>query len=171
MTVISERVTNRNSIVAKPIKAITALTATLVSTVIATAPALADEYKFSPGSMCQHSTPSDLPKLVRGENYIYNSDTSNYAYVACPIEWGVPDDSKNRGPYVNINVLKYNSQQLTCRLSTAYGTGGNIDSKSVSTTATGYTSLTTSRVKSGIVYGIFCNLPPSSGIWSIYTWF
>lgn len=170
---ILERVPNGNNIGAKLIKAITALTATLISTTaIATTPVLADSFKAFPGSMCQPSTPSDLPKLVRGDNYIYNSSTS-YANVACPIVRGYPgdDEGTSNGPYSTIFVLKYNTQTLTCRLSGYYSSGSSGTSQSVSTNNTGSASISTARVAQRNIYGIFCSLPPSSGIQSYYSFF
>jgi hypothetical protein len=79
--------------ISKQTKAIVALATLMSATAITTSPAWADSYKAFPGSMCQHSTSTDLPKLVRGPNYIYNSSTS-YAYVACPIVRGVPGDDE-----------------------------------------------------------------------------
>lgn len=171
---ISEHVINGNNIGAKPIKAIAALTATLMSTTaITTAPALADSFKAFPGNMCQPSSPSDLPKLVRGDNYIYNISTSSYAYVACPIVRGYPgdDEGTSNGPYSTIFVLKYNTQTLTCRLSGYYSSGDSASSQSVSTNNTGNASISTARVAQRNIYGIFCSLPPSSGILSYYSFF
>ncbi|MBW4622513.1 MAG: DUF1824 family protein [Cyanosarcina radialis HA8281-LM2] len=149
------------------------VSAVSLASALATAadPALADSYRFSPGSKCLSSDPTSDSTLVRGENYIYNTNTSKYAYVVCPIDVGVPDDKITNGVYTTVSVLKYNTQKLTCRISSYYGDGTFVDSKSASTSANGRASFNTPTVKSAIVYGVFCELPPSSGIYSLYTWF
>ncbi len=143
------------------------------TTAIATSPAMADSYKAFPGSMCQHSTSTDLPKLVRGANYIYNSSTS-YAYVACPIVRGVPgdDEGTTTGPYTTVYVLKnYNNQTVTCTLSGYWSNNGGASSQSASTSTQGMSSMSTARVAKRNIYGLFCSLAPHSGIYSYYSFF
>ncbi|WP_146131505.1 hypothetical protein [Merismopedia glauca] len=153
-------------------KAFIAVFITLGSAIVtATAPAFADSYRFSPGSKCLSSDPTSDSTLVRGADYIYNTNTSKYAYVVCPIDRGVPDEKITNGVYVTMSVLKYNSQTLTCTLRSGYGDGTFVDSKSASTSANGKASFNTPTVANGIIYGVFCSLPPSSGINSFYTWF
>jgi hypothetical protein len=169
---LTQHLTTGDLLLMKTRKTFIAAAVTLVSTLAtAAAPALADDYRFSPGSKCLSSDPTSDSTLVRGANYIYNTSTSKYAYVVCPIEWGVPDEQITNGVYSTISVLKYNTQKLTCRISSYYGDGTFVDSKSASTTINGRASFNTPTVKSAIVYGVFCELPPSSGIYSLYTWF
>ncbi|MES1021655.1 hypothetical protein ABN584_01975 [Gloeocapsa sp. BRSZ] len=167
MTISSEKILKKT-------KAIVTLTATLMSTTaIATSPAIADSYKAFPGSMCQHSTSTDLPKLVRGPNYVYNSSTS-YAYVACPIVRGVPgdDEGTTTGPYTTVYVLKnYNNQTVTCTLSGYWSDSGGASSQSASTSTQGMSSMSTARVAKRNIYGLFCSLAPHSGIYSYYSFF
>lgn len=153
-------------------KAVIATTTVLISSAVISTPVLADQFKAFPGSMCLSSDPASDSRLVRGENYVYNSSSSN-AYVVCPIVRGFPGDDQvsNSGPYTTIFALKNNNQTITCRLSGYDSNGDNASTQSASISGFGKLSFSTARVAKRNIYGIFCTLPPSNGIVSYYSFF
>ncbi|PSB01274.1 hypothetical protein [Merismopedia glauca] len=158
----------------KPAKTFIAAAVTLLSTIVtAAAPALADSYKSFPGSMCHGTDSSSEAKLSRGYLYIYNGDSSQYAYVVCPIVRGAPgdDDGTTSGPSSLVYVNKGNSQKMLCGLIGDWPAGGGFSYQEGTTIAQGTTYISIPKIAKRNIYAIFCSIPPKSSITGYYSFF
>jgi hypothetical protein len=158
----------------KQFKILVGAAVTLASTLATAAtPALADNYKAFPGSMCHGMDSASESKLSRGYLSIKNNDSSQYAYVMCPIVRGVPgdDEGTTSGPSSLVYVDKGNSQSMLCGLIGDWPAGGGFSYKDGTTTAQGVTYISIPKVEKRNIYAIFCSIPPKSSITGYYSFF
>lgn len=149
-------------------------TLTLVSTIgIVTNPVLADSYKSFPGSMCHGIDSTSESKLSRGYIDITNQDSSQYAYVTCPIVRGAPgdDDGTTTGPSSLVYVNKQNTQSMLCGLIGDWPAGDGFSYMQGTTTVQGTTYISIPRVAKRNIYAVFCSIPPKSSIRAYYSFF
>jgi hypothetical protein len=151
-------------------KAIVALAAILIPAATISTPALADDSKSFPGSMCRGINPTSDAQLSRGYLSIRNTSSSAYAYVYCPIVKGSPgdDNPSGVGPYSFVYATKGDSQTLACGM-TASELDGNSFVYQGGTTlgteaGTGKRTIYIPRIAKRDIYSIFCAVPPNSSI-------
>ncbi len=106
MTITSKPVTKRNNITTKPIKAIAALSVTLMSTIGFSASTYASKQHTYPGSMCDATSSAGAAILDKYAGILNISSSQTINYVVCPIVRDVLDGS-TIGPKAYIRVKKY----------------------------------------------------------------
>ena len=152
----------------------TATTVILVSTIATVAaPALADNYKSFPGSMCHGIDSTSESKLSRGYLDITNQDASQYAYVTCHIVRVAPgdDDGTTTGPSSLVYVNKQNTQSMLCGLIGDWPAGDGFSYMQGTTTVQGTTYISIPKVAKRNIYAVFCSIPPKSSIRAYYSFF